>query len=332
MSAAGCPGLGTPRLRAPRDLDKMGRPASARGGVVRAEAEQKAREHIGGSGGYVPAPVSIPPGLAGFPSRDAHEGEEPAAESRAESSARSVLQRIAAVIDSFDDCALVLSLNDLSHRTGLPKSTVHRFAEQLRGLGWLEREAGGYRIGVRLFEVGGLAARRNRLRDKAIPHLQQLAFRTGLAVQLGILDRCEVLYLERILIRGFDLPTRDGGRMPAYCTGLGKSMLAWAGDAEIDRVIEAGLPPRTPYTVVVPELFRQELASIRRNEYALDREECERGISCVAAPIRGAGRAIGAISVTGPAARVDVNHLAPIVRETARAIWFDLFGSSSANS
>src|SRR5579884_4452834 len=134
----------------------------------------------------------------------------------------SVLARAATILDAFDGSTPVLSLSQLSTRTGLPKSTVHRFAEQLLGLGWFERAPGGYRVGMRLFEVGGLADRRNRIRERAAPHLHQLASSTGTAVHLGVLDHGEVVYLEKLPARGLELPTRDGGRMPAHCTALGK--------------------------------------------------------------------------------------------------------------
>ncbi len=144
-------------------------------------------------------------------------------------------------MDAFDMGEQVLTLGELSQRANLPKSTVHRLVEQLRAIGWVERDhSNGYRVGMRLFELGGLAMQRNQLRDTAFPHLHALATTTGLAVQLGVLDRGEVVYLERIVLGGFTLPTRLGGRMPAYCTGLGKAMLAF-DDAAADDVLVSAL-------------------------------------------------------------------------------------------
>src|SRR5690606_28190450 len=80
---------------------------------------------------------------------------------------RSLVGRIAAIMDSFDQQDPVLSLVELSRRSGLPKSTAHRLAEQLRAMGWLERCHSGYRVGMRLFELGGLAAKQAQLRDPA---------------------------------------------------------------------------------------------------------------------------------------------------------------------
>lgn len=242
-----------------------------------------------------------------------------------EAASRSVVGRVATIISAFDEENQMLTLNDLCHRTALPKSTVHRFAEQLRKLGWLEREGTGYRVGIKLFEVGGLASRRNRLRDKAFPHLQMLAAKTGFAVQLGILDQGQVLYLDRIPMGGFNLPTRDGGRMPAYCTGLGKSMLAFDSDAA--EVVAAGpMPRRTAYTIGSASVLHEELSQIRVAGVAFDREEAYNGLVCAAAPIRNSGRAIAAVSVTGPVARADLDVMAACVRTAAAAIWQDRFG------
>ncbi|MBI2710110.1 MAG: IclR family transcriptional regulator [Actinobacteria bacterium] len=244
----------------------------------------------------------------------------------------SVLARAATILDAFDGVSPVLSLSELSCRAGLPKSTVHRFAEQLLALGWLERTPGGYRVGMRLFEVGGLADRRNRMRDRAMPILHQLATTTKCAVHLGVLDRAEVVYLEKLPIKGLTLPTREGGRMPAHCTSLGKALLAFAGDEEVERVISLGLPKRTPATIVSPEALVSELAAVRKNGVAFDREEGCAGVSCVAAPIRGAGRAIGAVSVTGFSTVIDLRAASIHVRQAAASIWHELFGSRACAS
>ena len=241
----------------------------------------------------------------------------------------SVLARAATILDAFDGSRPVLGLSELASRAGLPKSTVHRFAEQLLDLGWFERAPGGYRVGMRLFEVGGLADRRNRMRERAAPHLHQLAGVTGTAVHLGVLDHGEVVYLEKLPARGLELPTRDGGRMPAHCTALGKVMLAYAGAEEIERVIAAGLEPRTATTIVDPDRLRSELLAVRRAGVAFDREEACAGVACVAAPIRGAGRAVGAVSATGFARAFDLRAAEPLVRRTAAAVWADLFGPSA---
>lgn len=239
----------------------------------------------------------------------------------------SVLHRVALILDAFDGTEPVLSLGDLVTHSRLPKSTVHRFAQQLVELGWLERVAGGYRVGLRLFEVGGLAGRRKRLVECAGPHLQRLSAATSWAVHLGILQGPEVVYLVKLPAKGVEVPTRDGGRMPAHCTGLGKAMLAWTPVEVVDEVIALGLDRRTPSTIVHGDQLRRELDATRARGVAYDQEEACAGVSCVAAPIRGSGRAIAAVSVTGFTSGFDVSTVEGHVRRTAAAIWADLFGS-----
>ena len=196
---------------------------------------------------------------------------------------RSVLGRVDSIIGAFDRADDALTLHELTERTGLPKSTVHRMVDQLVTIGWIEREVSGYRIGMRLFEIGGLASRRSRLSDLAYPHLHALSVATGLAVQMAILDGVDVVYLERIPMRGFRLPTRQGGRQPAYCTALGKAMLAF-DDAAAAEVLTQELTGRTPRTLTEPRELEIELERIAETGLAFDHQESYDGLACVAAP------------------------------------------------
>ena len=191
------------------------------------------------------------------------------------------------------------ALSEISHRVGLPKSTVHRLANQLCAVGWLERNSGGYRVGLRLLELGSVALQRTGLREAAFKHLHSLALRTGLVVHLGILDHGEVVYLDRVTTTRVSLPTRVGGREPAYCTALGKVMLAFEDPASQASAL-AGMRRRTEFTVVEPRAIQAALDSARQTGIAYDREEAYKGLGCVASPIRCGGRVIGALSVTGP--------------------------------
>jgi DNA-binding IclR family transcriptional regulator len=182
---------------------------------------------------------------------------------------------------------------------------------------------------MRLFELGGLALQRNQLRDTAMPHLYALAAKTGLAVQLGVLDRGEVVYLERVVVGGYRLPTRLGGRMPGYCTGLGKAMLAFDG-AAAEAVMASELPKRTEHTITDPDLLRANLDQVRASGVAFDLKESFEGLGCVAAPIRNSGRAIAAISVTGPVQWMEWDAHAQAVKRAAADIWNARFGTKAA--
>ena len=231
-----------------------------------------------------------------------------------------VLGRSASIMEAFNGGQRVLSLSDLNKRTQLPKSTLHRLVDQLCQVGWLERDHGGYRVGMRMFELGTLAFDGNRLHEAAFPHLQALAGKTGLAAQLAVLDRAEVVYLERIVVGPIRLPTRRGGRKPAYCTALGKAIAAYDDDA-VRTVVTAPMPRKTRQTITEPVALWTELKRVREDGVAFDRGEAYEELVCVAAPIRSSGNAIGAVSVTGPAGRMRWGVVTESVRTTAAAIW-----------
>jgi DNA-binding IclR family transcriptional regulator len=242
------------------------------------------------------------------------------AEKEEDSQAGTVVGRLEAILSSFDGCDHALGLSEISQRVGLPKSTVHRLANQLCAVGWLERNSGGYRVGLKLLELGSVALQRTGLREAAFKHLHSLAARTGLVVHLGILDHGEVVYLDRVTTARVSLPTRVGGREPAYCTALGKVLLAFESPAGQSSAL-ARAARRTEFTIIEPRALQGALASARQTGIAYDREEAYQGLGCVASPIRSGDRAIGAVSVTGPIARVRAHSLVHEVRNTALAIW-----------
>jgi DNA-binding IclR family transcriptional regulator len=129
-----------------------------------------------------------------------------------------------------------------------------------------------------------------------------------------------VVYLDRVSTTRVSLPTRVGGREPAYCTALGKVLLAFEDPARQASAL-ADLPRRTEFTITEPRALQSALENARQTGVAFDREEAYLGVGCVASPIHGGGRVIGAVSVTGPIARVHAHSLVHDVRNTALAIW-----------
>ena len=235
-------------------------------------------------------------------------------------SGKSVLERATTILACFDHDMPGCTLKDLCERTGLPKSTVHRFAERLVEMGWLERLGGEYMIGIGLFEIGNLADRYFRLRMLALPYLHHLSATTRCATQLAVLRGTNVEYLEIVPYRSFQPPSHEGGLMPAYCTALGKAILAFAPPADLERALDVQRVRRTPYTLVSNGMLRDELARIRATGVAIDREESFRGISCVAAGIGGDGRTLAAISACGRSVPFDAPQIANQVRRCAAAI------------
>ncbi|MEU3401473.1 IclR family transcriptional regulator [Streptomyces filamentosus] len=239
----------------------------------------------------------------------------------------SLLEKAAKVLSAFQSAGPRLTLTEVVQLSGIRRSSAHRILDQLVQLRWLEREGRDYRLGMGMLELGATASHHNRLRRAALPHLHALHESTGHLVHFTVLDGSEVVYLERI--GGSDdsgVPSRAGGRQPAYCTASGKAILAFGEAAAVERVIRDGLRPRTPRTITRPESFRAELALVRERGVAFDHEEGHRNVFCVAAPLRGAGRAVAAISVCGHNVHRDLERIAPLVRGCARSVWRSMFG------
>jgi DNA-binding IclR family transcriptional regulator len=231
------------------------------------------------------------------------------------------LDRAAAILGAFDAAHRELTLAALVTRCGLPRSTTHRTAMRMIQLGWLEKPDDRYRIGNRLFEIASLAPIRLELREAVLPFLQDLHHATKLTVQLGVLDGPQVLVVEKITgHRPMPMLSQTGGMIPAHCSALGRAILAYSPPPVIDAVLDRPLPARTSRTLTSRVAIMRELAAIPERGWAIDREEGNIGVSCVAAPIIGPlGDVSAALSVTGPSQLVRADRLGPAVRMAAAA-------------
>ncbi|WP_369690156.1 IclR family transcriptional regulator [Nocardia inohanensis] len=239
----------------------------------------------------------------------------------------SMIERMTLILDAFDASTPTLTLLGLVERTGLPRSTVHRILDQMIKLRWLAHTSGGYRLGMRALELGGLTADHNEIRDAVSPLLHELSQRTGMVGHLAVLDGRDVVYLDKAGGRfAASLPTRLGGRMPAHATGVGKAMLACLEPNIAEAALRVRLPRLTPRTICEPEALARELQQIRmRQGVAIDREEAVVGIACVAAPLRGRGTAPAALSLSGRADGMSYDRLARVVLEVAHEAGRTLF-------
>lgn len=236
---------------------------------------------------------------------------------------RSVTSKVVALLDAFTPADPELSLTELSRRTGLPMSTTYRLATELVEWGGLERANGsGYRIGLRIWELGLQATRGMSVRDVAQPFLQDLHQATGENVHLGVRDGREGLYVEKIAGRRWVTPqSRRGGRFALHATGVGKVLLAYAPAELVDELLAAGLTRYTAHTIVAPGHLRRALAEVRRSGIAFAREERTPGSTSVAAPVFDAqGRATAALAVVLRSSRPNLQRLGPAVRTAAISI------------
>jgi len=225
-----------------------------------------------------------------------------------------------------------LSLADLAKRTGIPRATAFRLLSTLEQSGFLAKEHGAYQLGIKCFVLGNIVAGGLDLRETAHPHLVALRDATRETTQIAILDHWQVVYLERMLSPlpvGF-MRTRAGAILPAYCTGLGKTLLAFMPEDDVAAWASTQrFPAITPRTITTSKRLLKELRTIRERGYGLDEEEREKGVCCVAAPIRNHnGEVVAAISVAGPSQRMPRelagSSVATAVMNAAAAISIDL--------
>ncbi len=223
----------------------------------------------------------------------------------------------------------IYSLEDLSAAAGLTRSTTHRLLSTLTRAGYLRHEPrAGYLLGPRLIELGFKAHGQLHLPSLARPHLARLAQVSQETVHLGVLDGADVVYLDKVQgTRGLQMASCIGGRAPAQATALGKAILSALPETEWLAHLIPNLQ-RTPNTVTDPQRFQEELARVAARGYALDLEENEPGIRCIAAPIRdGGGRAVAAVSISSAVIYLTDERMAeliPCVVETAQRISRDL--------
>ncbi len=220
-----------------------------------------------------------------------------------------------------------LTLSEVARRVRLPVSTTYRMLETLRRRGFVHLSgASRYRVGLRAFEVGMGFLNGQRLPEVARPAMVDLVNRVNETANLAMRDGWEAVYVlqveSRQMLRLFAHP---GARHPLHCTGVGKILLAWEPEDQVRAFLEsAPLLRFTPRTLTDPEAILRELRSVRTRGYAVDREERERGVRCVAAPVRDSqGRVVAALSVSAPATRLPhrrIPEVAGAVLETAAEI------------
>lgn len=217
---------------------------------------------------------------------------------------------------------------ELLEGSAYPKATLYRLLQTLtrQGMLALDPDLGTYAPGMRLVRLAHVAWAQSSLAPLARPMLDRLAVQTGETVHLAQLDQGQVLYVDkRHAARPVEMFSSAGKVGPAYCTGVGKAMLAHLPDAALeDALARQSFHRFTATTLDTSQALKAELRAIRANGHAYDREEHEAGIICIAAPILShAGRVLGAVSVTTTTARSDLAGLdrwAAPIKQTAAAI------------
>jgi IclR family transcriptional regulator, KDG regulon repressor len=203
-----------------------------------------------------------------------------------------------------------IGISELAKLSDLDKSTVYRLLSTLKTLGYVYQNDDNekYCLTIKLFEVGSLTRDRVFHVDHYRPVLEKISLETRETVHLAVLESDRVVYIDKIdsprILRMF---SRVGGTSPAYCTGLGKILLAYQSRIFVRSMYQdKTLTGYTKTTITDLDSLITELDRIARQGYAYDNEEHEQGIRCIAAPVRNQfGNVVAAISVSGPSIRMD---------------------------
>lgn len=232
------------------------------------------------------------------------------------------------VLDQIASYGRPVRFGEVLADSDMPKATLYRFVQTLTNQGMLQYDPDRqtYAPGLRLVRLAHTAWAQSSLAPVARPHVDALSAETGETVHLAQLDHAQVLYVDKRNARDpVEMFSQAGKVGPAYCTGVGKAMLAFLPDAELQAALAQQSWHRfTPTTHVSAESLRLELADIQAEGLSFDREEHETGIVCVAVPILNSrSRPLGALSVTGTTRRTNLETLrglGPRLKQAAAAI------------
>jgi DNA-binding IclR family transcriptional regulator len=228
------------------------------------------------------------------------------------------IERAADVLELFLTTNPELSVKEISEKLQLSKSTVHGIIKTLEHRGYLEQnpEDLKYKPGIKLFILGNFVGKHLDIGNIARPIIRALADEVNETVHLVTLQRDEVIYIEKVEgPRALTIYSHIGKRAPVHCTGVGKAILAHLSEKEVDRLLStASLEAFTEYTMIDVNEIKKHLVSVRETGYAVDDEEIELGLKCIAAPIfNHDGNVIASISCAAPKMRLDEEKLPKVI-------------------
>jgi IclR family transcriptional regulator, pca regulon regulatory protein len=238
------------------------------------------------------------------------------------------LERGLAILSSFTPERPVRGIADVADELGMRRSTTHRYMSTLVALGYLEQGAARkYRLGLRVTDLGMSALNSTALREHARPYLEELCRQSSYTVSLAVLDGPEIVYIDRVRsarrTQGKDLDLTPGSRLPAYCTAMGKLLLATLPEEEQRNLLSEIKPTRMgPNTITSKSQLRAELENIREESFAVNDQELAPELYAIAAPVRSESHeVVAAVSLTAHSSLISleelVEHLGPHLVATA---------------
>ena len=216
------------------------------------------------------------------------------------------LKRAFGILEFVARCGTAVSAAEISRNIGLHASTTHHLLQTLTSLGYLTQDEADrkYRVGAKAFQVAASAWNETRLVTFAAPVLDEIARQTGETSYLALFARGELVVVDKVEGGGpIHVTERVGAPRPAYCTAIGKILLTFFSENQLNVFLARNrLQALTPNTIVSAAQLRRELIRIRDQGYAVDNEEFMTGVRCVAAPLRNfTGNVVAAVAISGPA-------------------------------
>lgn len=241
------------------------------------------------------------------------------------------IDRAILILKCFTENRKEMKLSEIAYELDLNKSTVHGIISTLKYHGLIEQdeETQKYRLGMYIVELGNLVLNSIDIRKIAYPIIRDVSKQLNETVHLSKLDGSELVYLDKVESnQSMRIFTFVGSRMPIYCTGMGKAMLAYKNDDIINKFLPEILKPMTRNTITDKKELLKQLKTIRERGYAMDNEENSDGLRCIAAPIFDHnGEVRYSISVSGPTVRITedkTENVAKIIKESAKEISYRL--------
>jgi IclR family pca regulon transcriptional regulator len=227
------------------------------------------------------------------------------------------LERGLAILGCFTPQRPVLGIADIADELGMSRSTTHRYVITLVALGYLEQGASRkYRLGLRVTDLGMSALNSTGLREHSHPYLEELRQRTSYTVNLSVLDGSDILYVDRArsFRRGqskIDLGLHPGSRLPAYCTSMGKLLMAYLPEPEQkDLFSEIKLAKRGPNTITSKKALRNELDEVADAGFAVNDEELAAELHSISAPVRNESReVVAAVNMAAHSSMISLEEL-----------------------
>lgn len=234
------------------------------------------------------------------------------------------LEKGLAIIEILAKANEPLGITDIFERCGLPKSSIFMILSTLENLDYVQKlDDGKYRLTLKIYNVGMIALNKLDVRHVAVPHMNKLADTTRFTVHLAMLENGKAIYIEKVNGPGFvQFSTQIGQTQHLHNSGVGKVLAAYLPEAQLDSYLEKhGMPATTPNSITTPDHFKRFLSTVKELGYAIEDEEGEVGIRCIASPIYDHRRTvIASLSITAlrnELPSMSFTEIGSLIRDTA---------------